>query len=403
MRRLRPPHFFGVSDSNRVYSVRAEEYLARAKKKTRSARTGRRNVWIAFGAILAVCAATALWRGVGAIPIKPDVKRPVQAGIALPPEKPAAPAAHKESSSGQKEPSVSKPPEAQASLRPPPPARTPAVPPPGAAEPAAHTVMPPLPPRAAGEPAWLRYAVPPRETEGRPMIAVVIDDMGVDHRRSIQALALPGPMTMSFLPYAKDLGHMTRAARAVGHELMLHMPMEPMSAKENPGPNAIVTGLDPVELRRRTDLMLDSFTGYVGANNHMGSKFTQDAAGMRIVLEDLDARGLLFLDSRTIGNTAGASVARSLGMPFAERDVFLDNDSSTGNVRAKLAEVEAVARRQGHAIAIGHPHDGTVEALSQWLPDIERRGFVLVPVSTIVKARMEACGGQAGMVKVSSC
>jgi uncharacterized protein len=351
-------------------------------------------MWVACGAVLAVCAAALLWRGVGAIPIKPEVKRPSQASVVLPPEKPPAPAAQKESTVSK--PAAREPEAAQPQAA----ARTPALSP---VQPAAHAVMPPLPPRAAGEPAWLRYAVPARETEGKPMIAVVIDDMGVDHRRSIQALALPGPMTMSFLPYARDLGHMTGAARAVGHELMLHMPMEPLSAKENPGPNAIVTGLDPAELRRRADAMLDSFSGYVGVNNHMGSKFTQDAAGMRIVLEDLEARGLLFLDSRTIGNTAGPSVARSLGMPFAERDVFLDNDSSTGNVRAKLAEVEAVARRQGHAIAIGHPHDGTVEALAQWLPDIEKRGFVLVPVSAIVKARMEACGGQAGMVKVSSC
>ncbi|MGE0273628.1 MAG: divergent polysaccharide deacetylase family protein [Alphaproteobacteria bacterium] len=369
-------------------------------------------MWIACGTVLAVCAVAVLWRGVGAIPIKPELKRPLQVSVTLPPEKPPVPTAHKESPAAQKEsltaqkePPVSKPHEIQTALRQPaPPARTPAMPPPSrSVEPAAHAVMPPLPPRAAGEPAWLRYAVPARETDGKPMIAVVIDDMGVDHRRSIQALALPGPMTMAFLPYARDLGHMTRAARAVGHELLLHMPMEPLSAKENPGPNAIVTGLDPVELRRRADAMLDSFGGYVGVNNHMGSKFTQDVAGMRIVLEDLEARGLLFLDSRTIGNTAGPSVARSLGMPFAERDVFLDNDSTTGNVRAKLAEVEAVARRQGHAIAIGHPHDGTVEALAQWLPDIEKRGFVLVPVSAIVKLRMEACGGQAGMVKVSNC
>lgn len=359
-------------------------------KKKWPAQAGRRGVWIAFGAVLAVCAVAALWRGGGVIPIKSDVNRPPHAAIALRPEKPPAPMA-------QKEAPVSRPvPESEVG-----PARAPAQS--ASAQQTAHAAMPPLPPREAGEPAWRRNAVPAREIDGKPMIAVVIDDMGVDHRRSIQALALPGPMTMAFLPYARDLGHMTRAARAVGHELMLHMPMEPLSAKENPGPNAIVTGLDPVELRRRADAMMDSFTGYVGANNHMGSKFTQDAAGMRIVLEDLDARGLLFLDSRTIGNTAGPSVARSLGMPFAERDVFLDNDASTGNVRAKLTEVEAVARRQGHAIAIGHPHDGTVEALAQWLPDIEKRGFVLVPVSAIVKARMEACGGQAGVVKVSSC
>ncbi|MHB1219545.1 MAG: divergent polysaccharide deacetylase family protein [Alphaproteobacteria bacterium] len=355
-------------------------------------RPGGRVAWTVCGAVLAVCAVAVLWRGVGAIPVKPEVKRP-HAAIALPPEKPPVPS---KPAATPREPET-------AQHQPPPPARTPAL---SSAAPvgrAARAVVPPLPPREPGEPAWLRNAVPARETDGKPMIAVVIDDMGVDHRRSIKALTLPGPMTMAFLPYARDLGQMTRAARAVGHELLLHMPMQPLSAAEDPGPNAIMTGLDPVELRRRVDGMLDSFGGYVGANNHMGSKFTQDAAGMRIVLEDLDARGLLFLDSRTIGNTAGPSIARSLGMPFAERDVFLDNDASTGNVRAKLAEVEAVARRQGHVIAIGHPHDGTVEALAQWLPDIEKRGFALVPVSAIVKARMEACGGQAGMVKASSC
>lgn len=370
--------------------------MSQGRKKKRPSRPGRRAAWAVFGAALAVCAVAVLWRGVGAIPIKPEVKRP-HAAIALPPEKPPAPAAP-----------LSKPattphePEA-AQHQPPPPARTPALSSAAPVQQAAHAMVPPLPPREQGEPAWLRYAAPARETDGKPMIAVVIDDMGVDHRRSIKALTLPGPMTMAFLPYARDLGHMTRAARAVGHELLLHMPMQPLSAAENPGPNAIMTGLDPVELRRRVDGMLDSFGGYVGVNNHMGSKFTQDAAGMRIVLEDIDARGLLFLDSRTIGNTVGPSIARALGMPFAERDVFLDNDASTGNVRAKLAEVEAVARRQGHAIAIGHPHDGTVEALAQWLPDIEKRGFVLVPISAIVKARMEACGGQASVVKASNC
>lgn len=313
----------------------------------------------ALGALLAVAIAAgaglALWRA-EALSIRLEVSVP------MPPPKPAAPA-------------VATPPRATA----------------------------PQAPRPAVEPAWLRNAMPARAAEGRPMIAVVIDDMGVDHRRSIKALALPGPMTMAFLPYAKDLPRMTRAARAVGHELLVHMPMEPVSARENPGPEAIVTGLPAPELERRVEWMLDRFDGYVGVNNHMGSKFTQDAAGMRVVLEEINARGLLFLDSRTIANTAGPRIARELDMPFAERDVFLDNVAIANDVRARLAEVEAVARRQGRAIAIGHPHDGTLEALAQWLPEIERRGFVLVPVSAIVKARMDACAGDAGVVKVSNC
>lgn len=371
--------------------------MPQARKKKRPSR---KSPW-RTGALIAAVAAVGmtmllLWNQGQKPPGHPGMKPPApQASLSLPPEKPAKPGEGQAASVPSETPSVQQ----QAAAAPP----RASVPQTSTAAPTAAVRVPPASLRDGGEPAWLRYAVPAPAVDGKPMIAIVIDDMGVDQRRTMKTIALPAPLTMSFLPYAKDLDHMAQAAHAAGHELMLHMPMQPVSAAEDPGPNALVTGLDPAELRRRTDAMLDSFTGYVGANNHMGSKFTQNADGMRIVLDELSTRGLLFIDSRTIAGTVGPSVARSLGMPFAERDVFLDNDASPGNVRAKLAETEVVARRQGHAIAIGHPHDGTVEALAEWLPEAEKRGFVLVPVSTVVKARMDACGGQAGLVKVSNC
>jgi polysaccharide deacetylase 2 family uncharacterized protein YibQ len=371
-----------------------------ARRKKRPSRKSSWRTYALIAALAAVCVTALLLWGEGQKPPgHPGMKPPApQASLSLPPEKPAA-GGHQAASAGHAASSEAPPVQQQAAVAPP----GTSTPQTSTAAPAAARVPPPAMPREGGEPAWLRYAVPAPAVDGKPMIAIVIDDMGVDQRRTMKAIALPAPLTMSFLPYAKDLEPMTQAAHAAGHELMLHMPMQPMSASENPGPEALLTGLDPLELLRRTIAMLDSFTGFVGANNHMGSKFTQNADGMRIVLGELNARGLLFIDSRTIAGTAGPSVARSLGMPFAERDVFLDNDASPGNVRAKLAEVEAVARRQGHAIAIGHPHDGTVEALAQWLPEVEKRGFVLVPVSAVVKARMDACGGHAGLVKVSKC
>jgi uncharacterized protein len=98
---------------------------------------------------------------------------------------------------------------------------------------------------------------------------------------------------------------------------------------------------------------------------------------------------LLFLDSRTAGATVGPAMAHDMGVPYAVRDIFLDNDPSPDAVRAKLAETETAARRQGYAVAIGHPHDRTLDALSAWLNEVRGRGFVLVPISTIVRLQLE--------------
>jgi polysaccharide deacetylase 2 family uncharacterized protein YibQ len=275
-------------------------------------------------------------------------------------------------------------------------AATVAVPKPAAPQPQAQPApaqMPPVSPQAApapqvaevppaSKPAWQRNAVPVAVT-GQPMIAVVIDDMGLDRKRSQRTVDLPGPLTLAYLAYAGDLATQTGAARAAGHELLVHVPMEPGSATTDPGQNALLTALSPEELARRIAWNLSQFSGSVGINNHMGSKATADREMMGTVMEALKARGMLFLDSRTSGETVAQDVALKSGIPGLRRDVFLDHDPSPIAVRAALLDVEKVAERQGFAIAIGHPKDATINALSEWLPDVQSRGFVLVPVSAI--------------------
>jgi polysaccharide deacetylase 2 family uncharacterized protein YibQ len=241
------------------------------------------------------------------------------------------------------------------------------------------------------QPAWLRYAVaPPLAVRGRARIAIVIDDLGMDRRRTERTIALKGPLTLSFLAYADDLPHLTEAARRAGHELLVHVPMEPMSRAEDMGPNGLAVALSHDELLRRLRWDLGRFEGYVGINNHMGSRFTSDTPAMTAIMAELKARGLLFIDSRTIASTVAAEVAQRLGVPNASRDVFLDNESDATAVGERLAVLEATARRHGSAIAIGHPHDGTLAELTLWLDKLESKGLVLVPVSTIVKERWAA-------------
>lgn len=234
---------------------------------------------------------------------------------------------------------------------------------------------------------WRAHAVAAAPPPGRPMIAIVLDDLGIDQKRSYAAIALPGPLTLSFIPYGYNLPAMTRTARAAGHELMVHVNMEPLDHGVDPGPNALLTSLKLVEVQRRLDWALSRFDGYTGLSNHMGSRFTVWPEGMEIVLRTLNRRGLLFLDSLTNQRSIGPALARAYKTPYAVRDVFIDHDRTDTFIVKQLALTERLARRNGHAIAIGHPYDVTVKRLKQWLATVESRGFTLVPVSAIVRQK----------------
>jgi uncharacterized protein len=250
-------------------------------------------------------------------------------------------------------------------------------------------------PPAQTQPLWLANAVPARLPLTRPSVAIVIDDMGVDRKRSAAMLALPRPLTLSYLPYGANIAEQAAAGHKAGHELMVHLPMEPLDGSINPGPDALLTRLPAEELRARLQRNLSQFSGYVGVNNHMGSRFTENAELMRDVLVELNQRGLLFLDSRTTAHSVGDAVGRQVGLPHIGRDVFLDHDMSPEAIAAALAQVEQLAARHGTAVAIGHPHDDTRRALEQWLPTLAAKGIDLVPLSAIVRTRWKAPAAQS--------
>lgn len=242
-----------------------------------------------------------------------------------------------------------------------------------------------------------------RRTGAPAKIIVIIDDMGMDRRRSKAIAELPGPLTLAYLPYAPDLPEETGAAKARGHELIIHMPMEPMDAHTNPGPIALRAGMNFAEMDVMLAKAFASFDGYAGINNHMGSKLTQDASAMRHVMAALKARDLLFVDSKTIGSSVASHMAAEAGLRYADRDVFLDNVNTVEAVKKNLHQLEQIADRKGYAIAIGHPRDGTIGALKEWLPTLKKRGFELIPVSSVAhRARVQEAATEVTASPVSS-
>ncbi len=228
-------------------------------------------------------------------------------------------------------------------------------------------------------------ATPFEEADGKPAIAIVIDDMGLNRVNSDRALSLPAPITLSFLTYATNLPMWAMRARDSGHEVLAHLPMEPLDPNEKPGPGALTLALTDAEINTRLAAALDSWSGYVGVNNHMGSRFTADTAKMTLVMTAMKERGLMWFDSKTAGNSVGPTLARAMGVPVVERDVFLDNIQTPAEVFKELALVEETARQRGTVIAIGHPHEVTLTALSEWITSLPAKGFVLAPLSEVVR------------------
>ena len=213
-------------------------------------------------------------------------------------------------------------------------------------------------------------------------IAIVIDDFA-DDPIAAHFCAIPQALTFSILPGENQAHALAEQVRTNGHEVLVHLPMEPKGGA-SPGVNAILVGLDAAEIRRRVRRALQSVPHARGINNHMGSKATADERVMRLVLSELKNRNLLFLDSRTSASSVAYQLAVDMDLRAVNRDLFIDEIADAQNIRDKLWELAAIAAQSGQAIGVGHNRKETLIALLAALPQLERRGFRFVPVSRLL-------------------
>ena len=243
------------------------------------------------------------------------------------------------------------------------------------------------PEEQSNKPQWINNAVPFVVKPGVSLISIVLDDMGLNLTRSKEGIELQGPLTLSYLSYAPNLIQQTIRASSKGHELMLHLPMEPYG-HEDPGPGALLVGFEELELRERLNSALGKFPNFIGVNNHMGSRFTADLSSMRFLLNDLNKKGYLFLDSVTTSRSVAVKVGKVLDMPIVTRDVFLDDINSEKEVLLRLRQTELIAKKTGTAIAIGHPRRVTLNVLKRWMKSLKQKKIELAPLSTIARIRL---------------
>ncbi|MGB6428644.1 MAG: divergent polysaccharide deacetylase family protein, partial [Methyloceanibacter sp.] len=256
------------------------------------------------------------------------------------------------------------------------------------------------------------YARPSRYTAKAPgqppRVAVLVNGMGLSDGITAEAIkGLPPPISVAYGAYGRNLQDWVTQARGDGHEVLLQIPLEPPDyPKTDPGPHTLLTTLPPEENIKRLQWLMSRFTGYVGITNHMGAKFEATSDALVPVMEELKARGLLFLDDGTartakletasaagqipdeLKGPAAEKAARALGLDFAIADIQID--AVPGDIAKALARLEALAIQQGSAIGVASAKPDTVKQIAAWAEQLPGKGIVLIPVSAAVRSQRQS-------------
>ena len=245
---------------------------------------------------------------------------------------------------------------------------------------------------AADTPVETTAPVAPLAGDRLPRIAIIIDDLGNHRQHGLATIALPGAVTVSIMPHTPFAHSLADAAHDSGKEVMLHMPMSNVSDQFN-----VNDTLTPEMTRETFSQVLlaamDSVPHATGLNNHTGSELTAMDQPMRWLMEDIDRRGWFFIDSRTTAESVAAQQAAAAGIPYASRNIFLDHEINRDAIDAAFRKLLHVARAQGQAIGIGHPHPETIAYLNEAIGYLPALGIELVPASELLHTTGENPAG----------
>ncbi|WP_455212846.1 divergent polysaccharide deacetylase family protein [Kaarinaea lacus] len=218
-----------------------------------------------------------------------------------------------------------------------------------------------------------------------PAIAIIIDDLGNGYQRDKRAVLLPGKLSYAFLPHTPYTEALANLAHSLQKDVLLHLPMQ--STEGEPlGPGALTLDMSAPKLLQTFLTSLASVPHAVGINNHMGSLLTQHPGHMQWLMQAIASTGnLFFVDSFTASKSIAYKIAAENRIPNIKRDVFLDSVREPTAIRREFYRMLSIARKNGIALAIGHPYPETLQALETLLPTLPEQGIRLVPVSQLIK------------------
>ena len=213
-------------------------------------------------------------------------------------------------------------------------------------------------------------------------ILLILDDMGHGYGRARQeaCLALPVEVAFSVIPGTPRAAATARRCAGQGREVLAHLPWQPLHPRDAAERSLLPVGAGEERIRQVVERARRELPGLVAANNHQGSRACLDPDFLARFAAVWRGTGLPFVDSRTVAGSRVSEVLGAAGVPVFENRLFLDHVDEPAAIRARLRELEDLARERDLTIAIAHPRPATLALLADWcahLPD----GLRLVPAS----------------------
>lgn len=224
-----------------------------------------------------------------------------------------------------------------------------------------------------------------------PKMALIIDDIGHSRQMAHRFLELPIPITFSILPRLPFSLSLADTIHDLGHEIMLHQPMEPNQTTIDPGPGAIYINDSSERIARTITTNISELAHIRGVNNHMGSRFTRNFSKMTTALNIVHQKGLYFVDSLTTAGSQGFTSACRLEMGARKRDLFIDPVADPEVTFNQLCRLKRRAKLYGTALGIGHPYRETIEGLQRFVKGNHHAGVELVYASGLVTRYKSKC------------
>lgn len=227
----------------------------------------------------------------------------------------------------------------------------------------------------------------PPKVAAKKRIAIIIDDIGYDLKPVKELLKINADLTFAVLPSLSHSGEAAQMLRKAKKEILLHLPMEPMSyPDEKPGQGALFTDMNDEEIIFQLRKNIKSVPNIAGVNNHMGSKFMMNEDKLALIFRELKKKKLFFIDSRTSAETKAEAAAHKVGLPMSERKIFIDNDRDYKKIYNNLINISK-ANDNTPVILIGHPYPETILAIKDATKVLREQGISIVPVSKIIAGK----------------
>ena len=196
--------------------------------------------------------------------------------------------------------------------------------------------------------------------KGGPKLAIIMDDISTNAQAS-ELKKLSIKVTPSIFPPEKQHPKTAELAKEFS-VYMVHLPLQALNYT-NEKANTLRTGDSKEKISQRIKDIKKDFKGVKYINNHTGSGFTSDFKSTLALLDELKNSEIYFIDSLTTNKSTVLDASKKLGLKYAYRDVFLDNEQNVSKILKMINNAVAVAKKDGVAIAICHPYKSTFEAL----------------------------------------